>query len=69
MKRGVLGLSLDKPSLEHSTFSRFHGRLSKETMLKLNHEALQAYASKGLTINEGIDSVQEGDPPRRAVDA
>lgn len=49
-----LGLSFDKPSPDHSTFSRFRGRLSKEAMIKLNNEILLQFAHKGLTINEGI---------------
>ena len=31
-----LGLPLDKPSPDHSTFSRFRSRLSKDAMVKLN---------------------------------
>ena len=49
-----LGLPLDKPSPDHSTFSRFRSRLSKEAMIKLNDEVLQEFARKGLSINEGI---------------
>jgi IS5 family transposase len=44
-----LGLSFD-----HSTFSRFRSRLSKETMRLINNEILSHFAAKGLTINEGI---------------
>ena len=49
-----LGLPLDKPSPDHSTFSRFRNRLSKEAMIKLNNLVLQEFAKKGLSINEGI---------------
>jgi len=49
-----LGLSLDKPSPDHSTFSRFRSRLSKEAMIQLNNEILLQFAHKGLTINQGI---------------
>ncbi|MFC1533103.1 transposase [Thermodesulfobacteriota bacterium] len=35
-----LGLPLDKPSPDHSTFSRFRNRLSKEAMIKLNDVVL-----------------------------
>jgi IS5 family transposase len=49
-----LGLPLDKPSPDHSTFSRFRSRLSKEAMIKLNNEVLQEFARRGLSINEGI---------------
>ncbi len=51
-----LGLPLDKPSPDHSTFSRFRSRLSKEAMTKLNNEVLQGFEKKGLSINEGIPS-------------
>jgi len=49
-----LGFPLDKPSPDHSTFSRFRGRLSKEAMMKNNNEVLQEFAKSGLSINEGI---------------
>jgi IS5 family transposase len=49
-----LGLSLDKPSPDHSTFSRFRSRLSKEAMMQLNNEILLQFAQKDLSINEGI---------------
>jgi len=49
-----LGLTLDKTSPDHSTFSRFRGRLSKEAMMELNNVVLQEFAKKGLSINEGI---------------
>jgi transposase, IS5 family len=49
-----LGLSLDKPAPDHSTFSRFRSRLSKEAMITLNNEVLQAFAKHGFSINEGI---------------
>ena len=49
-----LGLPLDKPFPDHSTFSRFRSRLSKEAMAKLNSEVLQDFSRKGFSINEGI---------------
>ena len=49
-----LGLPLDKPSPDHSTFSRFRGRLSKDAMMMLNDEVLREFAKRGLSINEGI---------------
>jgi IS5 family transposase len=49
-----LGLPLDKPSPDHSTFSRFRSRLSKEAMIQLNNVVLQEFAKRGLSINEGI---------------
>lgn len=49
-----LGLSFDKPSPDHSTFCRFRGRLSKNTMAEINNAVLLQFAQKGLSINEGI---------------
>jgi len=49
-----LGLSLSKSSPDHSTFSRFRSRLSKNAMDQINSEILRQFESKGLTINEGI---------------
>jgi len=49
-----LGLSFGKPSPDHSTFSRFRKRLSKQAMDQINSEILRQFESKGLTINEGV---------------
>lgn len=49
-----LALPLDRPSPDHSTFSRFRSRLSQEALLKLNNMVLQEFAKRGLSINEGI---------------
>jgi len=49
-----LNFSLDKPSPDHSTFSRFRKRLSKEAMDQINSEILRQFETQGLTINEGI---------------
>ena len=49
-----LQLPLYKPSPDHSTFSRFRSRLSKEAMDQLNSEILRQFEAQGLTINEGI---------------
>jgi len=49
-----LGLPLDRPSPDHSTFSRFRSRLSKEAMIALNNVVLGEFAKRGLSINEGI---------------
>ena len=49
-----LGLSFSKPSPDHSTFSRFRRRLSKNAMDQINSEILRQFEAKGLTINEGI---------------
>lgn len=49
-----LELPMDELAPDHSTFSRFRSRLSKETMKAINHELLSQFASRGLAINEGI---------------
>ena len=49
-----MGLSFDQHSPDHSTFSRFRGRLSKEAMNRINNVVLQQFSRKGLTINEGV---------------
>ena len=49
-----MGISFDDPTLDHSTFSRFRGRFSKENMRMINHELLSEFAANGFTINEGI---------------
>jgi IS5 family transposase len=49
-----LGLPFDHTSPDHSTFSRFRSRLSKEAMIWINNEVLQQFSRQGLTINEGI---------------
>jgi len=49
-----LKLPLSKPSPDHSTFSRFRGRLSKNLMDQINSEILRQFEKQGLTINEGI---------------
>lgn len=47
-----LGMSLDKESPDHSTFSRFRSRLSKEAMMKINNTVLMQFTKRGLKINE-----------------
>ena len=49
-----LRLSLETPSPDHSTFSRFRRRLSKEAMDQINSEILRQFEKQGLIINEGI---------------
>ncbi len=49
-----LGLPFETPSPDHSTFSRFRARLSKEAMDQINSEILRQFEKQGLTINEGI---------------
>jgi len=49
-----LELPMDELSPDHSTFSRFRSRLSKDTMKAINHELLSQFSSRGLAINEGV---------------
>jgi len=49
-----LNLSFSKPSPDHSTFSRFRKRLSKNAMDQINSEILRQFEKHGLTINEGV---------------
>ena len=52
--KSFLRLPLSEPSPDHSTFSRFRGRISKELMTKLNNTILNQFHRHGLTINEGV---------------
>ena len=49
-----LGFSFDQSSPDHSTFSRFRSRLTKNAMDQINSEILRQFERQGLTINEGI---------------
>jgi len=49
-----LRLSFSKLSPDHSSFSRFRNRLSKEAMDQINSEILRQFEKQGMTINEGI---------------
>jgi len=49
-----LKLNFDMPSPDHSTSSRFRGRLSKKAMTIINNDLLKQFHHEGLTINEGI---------------
>jgi len=52
--RSFLKLPMDRPSPDHSTFSRFRKRFSKDAMIKINSELLWQFNQQGLSINEGI---------------
>ena len=52
--KDFLGLSVGISSPDHSTFSRFRKRLSKDAMDQINSEILRQFEMQGLTINEGI---------------
>jgi len=45
---------MDRPSPDHSIFSRFRRHFSKEAMIKINSELLWQFNQQGLSINEGI---------------
>ena len=49
-----LGLSFNDPSSDHSTFSRFRKRLTKNTMDQINSTILRQFEQQGLNINEGV---------------
>jgi len=52
--KSFLQLPLDHLSPDHSIFSRFRGRLSKEAMIKINSTLLNQFHHHGLSINEGV---------------
>ena len=52
--KSFLQLPLDQTSPDHSTFSRFRSRLSKNAMIKINSNLLNQFHQQGLSINEGI---------------
>jgi transposase, IS5 family len=49
-----LGLAFSQPAPDHSTFSRFRGRLPKAAMDAINSEILRQFEQQGLSINEGV---------------
>jgi IS5 family transposase len=53
--KSFLEMPLDLSSPDHSTFSRFHSRLSKDAMIKINSVLLNQFHQHGLAINEGVD--------------
>ena len=52
--KSFLGLPLDQPAPDHSTFSRFRSRLSKAAMTQINSALLNQFNAQGLTINQGV---------------
>ena len=52
--KSFLNMPMDYPSPDHSTFSRFRGRLSKEAMIQINSNLLKQFHKLGLSINEGV---------------
>jgi transposase, IS5 family len=47
-------MSFNEPSPDHSTFSRFRKRLTKNTMDQINSTILRQFEQQGLNINEGV---------------
>lgn len=47
-------MSFNDPSPDHSTFSRFRKRLTKNTMDQINSTILRQFEQQGLNINEGV---------------
>jgi IS5 family transposase len=52
--KSFLQMPLEQPSPDHSTFSRFRNRLSKDAMTKINGNLLLQFHQHGLSINQGI---------------
>src|SRR5210317_818610 len=52
--KSFLDLPMDYPSPDHSTFSRFRKRLSKDAMIQINSVLLKQFHQLGLSINEGV---------------
>ena len=52
--QAFLGLSKIDASPDHSTFSRFRKRLTKEKFDRIVGEVLNQFSDQGLTINKGV---------------
>lgn len=52
--KSFLKLHMELPSPDHSTFSRFRKRLSKEAMIKIKSALLKQFHQHSLSINEGV---------------
>jgi len=48
-----LSIPFSKSAPDHSTYSRFRSRLSKEAMDQINSEIIKQFKNQDLTINEG----------------
>jgi IS5 family transposase len=49
-----LDMPFDAPSPDHSTFSRFRKRVSKDAMVQINSALLKQFHRDGITINKGV---------------
>ncbi len=52
--KSFLDIPWDYPSPDHSTFSRFKKRLSKDAMVQINSVLLKQFHQLGLSINKGV---------------
>jgi len=52
--KSFLDMPLDYPSPDHSTFSRFRKRLSKDAMVQINSMLLKQFYQLGISINKGV---------------
>ncbi len=52
--KDFLDLPIDYASPDHSTFSRFRKRLSKDAMVQINSVLLKQFYQQGISINKGV---------------
>lgn len=52
--RAFLQLPLEQAGPDHSTFSRFRQRLSKDAMIEINRALLDQFHQLGYAINQGV---------------
>lgn len=52
--KSFLDLPMDYASPDHSTFSRFRKRLSKDAMAQINSVLLKQFYQQGISINKGV---------------
>jgi IS5 family transposase len=52
--KSFFDMPLDYPSPDHSTFSRFRKRLSKDAMIQINSVLLKQFYKQGISINKGV---------------
>lgn len=52
--KSFLDMPLDYSSPDHSTFSRFRKRLSRDAMVQINSVLLKQFYQQGISINKGV---------------
>jgi IS5 family transposase len=52
--KSFLNLPMDYASPDHSTFSRFRKRLSKDAMVQINSVLLKQFYQQGVSVNKGV---------------